>query len=108
MNERHKQILRTLTLGPRSGNDFTDGSIASKLSSAAPIHVRRYLRDLVKWHLATVTDRDIYTITIRGRAQVEVQPVAELFCREVYKGQQWQIRDGGQDHLRYKSKGMGV
>lgn len=110
MNERKIRILRALAIGPRTELSFTNGVLSD---SIAPIHIKRYLGELVTDGYATVSMRDVFTITDAGREAAESREAitpsriyGNASTSEPYRSPVWNIRPGSDAFTRIASRGV--
>lgn len=111
MNERKTALLRALQKGPRTLQSLT---ASRAFDSVAPIHLVRYLNEMVEDGLIANNGRDVFSLTAAGLAEL-TKPVERTPSRvygnastcEPYTPPAWvPARPNANDFLRYQSRGV--
>lgn len=107
--ERKADMLKRIVFAPRTERSFTEGDPCETL--AAP-HIARYLADMVADGWITQYE-DYYFPTEAGKALASKQPEKaepRTWCAcsttGTYKPKAWPVRDGGDQHQQYHSRGV--
>jgi hypothetical protein len=107
MTPHQYDLLRALSKGPRTLRSFTHSPTVEQ-TRVSPFVIELNMKKLV--HAGFVRQAGPhYSITREGLAEVDLAtptpPVG--YPRENFTGTKWQIRPGGEDHLKHSSHGDG-
>lgn len=102
------RMLRAIAHRPCAITVFTEGS---EILSVAPRHVQRYVVEMESEGLI-VTNGGLLHPTARGLEEAGREPVKaepRVWCSAsqtgTYTGPKFQVRAGGENHLRHQSRG---
>jgi hypothetical protein len=103
-------MLRRIAEEPRHLRFFTDGEAASVVY--CPAHVERYVSEMKADGLIVTGSDDKLHITDAGEALLS-RPMLEAEPRQVhmtgrYVPPTWTVRDGGDAHRQFRSRGIGA
>jgi hypothetical protein len=105
MTGHQYDLLRALSKGPRTLRSFTHSPTVEQ-TRVSPFVIELNMGKLVAAGFVTVTG-PMHFITKAGLAEIDLAtptpPVG--YPRENFTGTKWQIRPGGEDHLKHASFG---
>jgi hypothetical protein len=111
LNPRQREMLTAIRVEPRTFRYFSHG-----WQQVAPKVTETYLADMVKEELLYILN-GVYFLTAEGErvlSSLESAPVvpSRSYCNAqmtgTYQSPKWNVREGADQHLNFKSRGQSV